>query len=320
MPSILIAEKEFSPSAKKILGKAGQVLDYDSTEGFLRDLPRADAVVTGLEIKFNKTVLDKAPRLKLIGSRTTQLRYLDLDECRKRGIKIVNIKTRSPVLKKTYSTAEEAIALTLALLRNIPWAFEAIKKGAWERKKYGGHELMGKIIGLIGLGRLGKMVANYSRVFGMKVLAFDPYVDSIEIKKHQARKVGLDYLLKNSDIVSLHSVYNESTRGFIKERHFELMKKNAVFINTARGEITDELALLKALKNNWIAGAALDTLAGEAPDGSHLIDNPLVNYAREHQNLIIVPHLGGATREATERTQKYISELVVKEIKSWRKK
>ena len=178
---------------------------------------------------------------------------------------------------------------------------------------------MGKTIGLIGFGRLGRMVADYSHAFGMKVLACDPYVNSAEMKKLGVKKVVLDSLLKNSDIVSAHCVYDDTTLGLLKEKHFKVMKKTAVFINTARGEITDEKALLKALKNKWVAGAAVDTLSGEAPDGSHLAKNPLVAYAIVNENLVIVPHLGGATKEATERTQVYISELVADEIKSWGK-
>ncbi len=315
MPTILIAEEGFDAHAKKILSAAGRVVDFSSRKNFLKHLPAAGVVVTALDIKFNAALLKKAKKLKVIGSRTTQLRYLDLDECRRRGIAVVNIKADSPVLRNTPSTAEETMALLLALLRNIPWAFSSIQKGEWERKKYGGRELAGKTIGLIGFGRLGKMVAGYSRAFGMSVTACDPYVSAAVMKKFGARKVSVGQLLRTADIVSLHTIYNDRTYRLIQEQHFRLMKPEAVFINTARGEITDERALLKALRQKWIAGAAVDTLAGEMPDGSHLKNNPLVRYARQHQNLLIVPHLGGATREATGRTQAYISELVVAEMK-----
>ncbi len=314
--NILIAEKEFSAKAKKILARSGRVINFGSRAEFFRNLSKADVVVTGLEVKFDKPILDRARRLKLIGSRTTQLRYLDLDECRRRGIKIVNIKADAPALHKTPSTAEETMALILALLRKIPWGFEAIKKGEWDRAKYSGRELSGKTIGLIGFGRLGRLVAGYSAAFGMRALAYDPFVGAAEMKKYGAVKADLPNLLKLSDVVSLHAVYNDSTYKMLKQEHFKLMKPTAVFINTARGEITDEVALLEALKKGWIAGAGIDTLADESPDGAHLINNPLVEYARKNQNLIILPHLGGSTEEATERTQVYISELVVKAIKN----
>ncbi len=312
---ILIAEKDFSQKAIAFLSKHGKVTDFGSRATFFKNLPDAEAVITGLEVKLHKSTLDKAKKLKLIGSRTTQLRYLDLDECKRRGIKVVNIKADAPALQKTPSTAEEAMALILTLLRRLPWAFESIKRGEWDRKKYGGHELAEKTIGLIGFGRLGRMVSKYSRAFDMKVIATDPYVDSATMKEFGVDKVSLNELLKTADIVSLHSIYNDETFGMLKFEHFAMMKSEAVFINTARGEITEEAGLLRALKEKKIAGAAVDTLANESPDGAHLTKNPLVEYARKHDNLIIVPHLGGATQEATERTQLYISELVINEIK-----
>lgn len=149
----------------------------------------------------------------------------------------------------------------------------------------------------------------------MKVIAFDPFVSKEKMARQAVQKVGLETLLKTSDIVSLHCIYDKSTEKMLGRKHFKLMKPSAVFINTARGEITDERALLEALKKKWIAGAAVDTLSGETPDGSHLQDNPMVAYARNHENLIIVPHLGGATVEATEKTQVYIAELAAGWIK-----
>jgi len=308
--NILIAEKEFSKAAKKVLGAQGRVVDFTSKKVFLRNLPYAEVIITGLEVKLNKLTLSRASKLKVIGSRTTQLRHIDLKEAARRGIIVINIKGNSSVLKKISSTAEETIALLLALVRNIPWAFDSLKKERWERKKYGGHELAEKTIGLIGFGRLGKKMAKYAQAFDMKVIAYDPHVKKDVMRKHGVKKVGLEEVLKKADIVSLHAVYNDSTFGLIKESHFRLMKKNSVFLNTARGEITEEKALLKALKNGWISGAALDTLSGEVPDGRHLKNNPLVNYALQNENLIIVPHLGGATQEATEKTQVYIAKLV----------
>lgn len=315
MLNILLAEKIFSLKAKKILSQKGRVLDFISRRAFLRNLPKADVLVNALEVKLDRNILEKADRLRLIGSRTTQLRYINLGVCKERGIKVINIKANSAVLRMTPSTAEETMALIFALLRRIPWAFDSIKKGRWERKKYEGRELFGKTIGLIGFGRLGRMVAKYGRAFGAGIVAYDPYVGKRAMGLFGVKKMSLISLLRKSDVISLHSIYNDSTFGLLKQEHFKRMRPDAIFINTARGEITDEAALLMALKKGWIAGAAIDTLAGETPNGSHLKGNVLVEYARKNKNLIIVPHLGGATKEATERTQIYISELVVKELK-----
>jgi D-3-phosphoglycerate dehydrogenase len=311
----LVAESDFDPAAVRTLSGAFRVLPYDRRASRIAE---AEVLVTALELRLDKRLLDRAPRLALIGSRTTQLRHIDLPECARRGIKVVNIKANSPVLQRTTSTAEEAMALLLALVRRLPWAFQSLSAGRWERKRFGGHEVAGKTLGVIGFGRLGTLMARYGRALGMKVLATDPFVNGATIARGGARKVNLATLLRSSDFVSLHSIYDESTFRMLRAEHFRLMRPGSFFINTARGEITDEQALLAALKRGHLAGAALDTLAGETPDGSHLRGNPLVKYAASHDNLLIVPHLGGATIEATSRTQHHIVDLVIKAARQLR--
>jgi D-3-phosphoglycerate dehydrogenase len=291
------------------------VVYFGSPALFRRNLAGADVIITALDTKLDKPLLDCCPRLKLIGTRTTQLRYIDLSECARRGIQVINIKASSPVLRKTPSTAEETMALIFALTRKIPWAFDSIKAGKWMRLEYCGTELAGKTVGLVGFGRLGRMVARYCKAFSTAVIAYDPYVGADEMRRFGARKVSLDRLLRIADIVSLHTVYNDQTYRFFTAKHFQKMKKGSFFINTARGEITDEKALLGALRSRRIAGAAVDTLAGESPDGRHLKGNPLVQWAREHENLIIVPHIGGTTVEAIERTQSHIADLIIRAIR-----
>jgi len=289
---ILLAEP-VADSARRVLEQVGTVVEWDEDR-----LGDADAVLTGLDVHLRKPLLDRMPRLRVIASRTSQLRHLDLDEARRREIAVLSIDPDAPALRETPSTAEETWALVLALARNLPWAFDALKEGRWERRRYGGHELKGKTLGVIGYGRLGRMVAGYAQAFGMEVLVNDP--------KHEGP--SLDELLRRSDVVSVHCTYDDSTHGLLREEHFRAMKPTAYFVNTARGEIADEPALVRALEQGWIAAAAVDTLAAEQPDGSHLRDHPLVEYARTHENLIVLPHLGGATQEATERTQVYIAE------------
>lgn len=313
--SILLAEQTFSPSAKKILASAGQVIDFGNRTQFLKYLPQADAVLTGLEVMFDAPLLDRATNIKLIASRTTQLRYLDLEETKRRGIKVINIKGNSPILRRITSTAEEAFALLLALIRKTPWAFDSIKQGKWARSRCVGSELSGKTFGAIGFGRLGTMVSRYAHAFAMRVIAYDPSVPRDKMARHGVKKVSLEVLLRESDAVSLHCVYNDQTANMLGLKDFRMMRRAAVFINTARGEIIDERALLRALREGWIAGAAVDTMRDEVPSGSHLKKNPLVEYARHNENLIIVPRLGGATREATERTQVYIAKLATHWIK-----
>lgn len=307
MTLVLVAETRFSPEASAVLQEVAQVVRCDSVESFSARLPEADAVLVALEIQLTRDLLDRARRLRVIASRTSQLRHLDVEEAKRRGIQVLSIEAGAPALRRTNSTAEEAMALALALLRNIPWAFDSVKAGHWERFRYGGHEVAGKTIGLVGFGRLGRMVAGYARAFEMRVIATDPHVEDTVIRAAGVEPVGLRDLLSRSDVVSLHCTWSDATRGLIGGEELALMRSGAVLVNTARGEITDESALLEALRSGALAGAAVDTLAGERPDGSHVRHNPLVEYARTHENLIILPHLGGATVEATERTQIYIS-------------
>ena len=316
MRRILIGERNFSSTAMDDLKGYGEVIEFGSPDAFSRNVSKADVLITALEVRLDKSLLDRAARLKLIGSRTTQLRYIDLEICASRGIKVVNIRADSTVLRQTPSTAEETMALIFALTRKLPWAFDSIKAGKWKRMDYCGTELSGKRVGLIGFGRLGRMVARFCRAFNARVVAYDPHVGAAQVKRFGATKVTLDRLLKSCDIVSVHSIYNDKTHGLLGAEHFGKMKKGSIFINTARGEITDEKALLAVLRSGQLAGAAIDTLAGESPDGSHLKRNALVRWAKNNENLIIVPHLGGATSEAIGRTQRYITDLVIQEMRS----
>jgi D-3-phosphoglycerate dehydrogenase len=307
-PTILLGEPRFSPAARALLEEAGAVIDFESADAFRRRLPEAHAIVVGLELRLERELLATATSLRVIATRTSQLRHLDVDEAARREIAILSIEPDAPALQETSSTAEETMALLLALVRNLPWAFDSIKAGRWERVRYGGHELRGKTLGLVGFGRLGRMVAGYARAFGMRVLAHDPHVEDAALIEREAEPASLDDLLRESDAVVVLCTWSDETRGLLGAREFGLMRETAVLVNPARGEITDERALLEALESGSIAGAAVDTLAGERPDGSHLAGNPLLEYARTHENLIVLPHLGGATVEATERTQLYISE------------
>ena len=285
--------------------------EFGSRDSFFARLPQATAVVTGLEVELRATDLERAERLRVIATRTSQLRHIDVEEATRREIAILSIDPADPLLQETTSTAEEAFALLLALLRNIPAAFDSVKAGRWERSRYGGVELRGKTLGIVGFGRLGKMVAGYAQAFGMHVVAYDPQRPAGELRARSVEPATLEELLRRADAVTIHCPYSPETVGLLGAEQLGLMKPSAVLVNTARGEIVDEGALLRALAGRRIAGAAIDTLACERADGSHLHGNPLVAYARENDGLIIVPHLGGATAEATARTQRYISERLV---------
>mgnify|MGYP001612065280 FL=1 len=319
--TILILEPEdYSAQALAVYRSLGRVYFYPDLA--VKDkktiLAQVDILVVGLKHQIDKKFLDQITNLKIIASPTTGMNHLDLAEIKARGIKVISLRGRKGFLRNVPSTAEETFALILALVRNLPWAFDAVKKGEWDRIKWRGHQLKGKTIGLLGFGRLGRIVARYAKAFDMKVLACDPNVSEKFIKSRGAIKVGVEELFKKSDIVSLHVLLTDETHDLVKSGHLKSMKPSAYFINTARAELVEKGALEKALKQKWIAGAAVDVLRSEQGDGSHLKNNPLLRYALTHNNLLIVPHLGGATYEAMQTTQDFVAELVRCEVKKMR--
>jgi D-3-phosphoglycerate dehydrogenase len=313
-PRILLGESRFSDDAREILALAGDVLEYDSRDVFLSRLAEADALVVGLELILSKQILDRAPNLRVVASRTSQVLHIDMVEAERRGIDVLTNDPSDSVVRDTSSTAELTFALVLALARRIPWAFDSLKDGRWERRRHAGIELAGKTLGVVGYGRLGRKVAGFGRAFGMRVLAHDPGVPDSAIAADDVEPATLTALLEAADVVSLHAGLPPDGRPILRAEQFARMRSSALFVNTARGELTDEAALLTALVEGRIAAAAIDTLAGEDPGGAHLAGNPLVEYARRNENLLLVPHLGGATEEATARTQVYIAERLVRHL------
>lgn len=312
---ILTEPKGYSFKATAILKKIGSVYTWPDAirkSGIMRS---ADILMVKLGMKISKKVIDQLPNLKIIATSTTGLNHIDVDEARRRGIKIVSLRGETKFLRTITPTAEETIGLMIALMRKLPWGFDAVRRGEWEREKYYGNELCGRILGIIGFGRLGSMVAKYARCFGMRVISADPLVSVSVMRRHGVKKVALDIVFRKADVVSLHVLLAPETESMIKARHFRLMKPTAYFINTARGELIDEEALLKVLQEKRIAGAALDVLSNEDPKGGHIERNPLVEYAKHSDSLFIVPHLGGASFDAMAKTEEFIAEKIVRELK-----
>lgn len=317
--STLIAEsKDHSERANALYRSLGHIFLWQGLDKKEKEhaLKNANVLAIGLSLTIDKNFIDKMPNLKIIATQTTGLNHIDVAYAEQKGIKIISLRGYTDFLQTITSTAEHAMTLTLSLLRNIPWAFEHVKSGGWNRLLWRGHELKGKTLGIVGLGRLGKMLAKYGNAFGMKVLASDPYVSSAAMKQYGAKKSDLDNLIKISDIVTLHVLLTDGVYNLIKARHFRMMKPTAYLINTARAELVEKGALFKALKNKWIAGAAVDVLWDETPDGKHLKKDQLWKYAKTNKNLIISPHIGGAAYEAMYATQEFIAGLVVKHFKN----
>lgn len=309
---ILIGEPEnYSSTAIAIYQKLGQVFIPKSKNDFDDFLSQADVLVVRLGIKVDKNLLAKAKNLKAVATNTTGLNHVDLEEAKTRNIAVVCLRGHTSFLEKIHATPELTWGLILGLIRKIPWAFDSVKGGKWDRNSYAGYELNGKVFGILGLGRIGKIMAGYARAFGMQIIATDPNVSKTEMAKLGVKKVSVSHLFRISDVVSNHVLHMPEAEKLVGEKLFRMMKPSALFINTARGELTDEDALLSALRGKWIAGAALDVMRNEDANGCHLKNSPLLSYAQKNQNLLIVPHLGGATVEAWRATEEFLAGLVL---------
>lgn len=268
-------------------------------------LAQAEILVTRLD-PIQKDLLDRLPKLRVIAVPTTGLNHIDLEETERRGIKIVSLKGRRDITDKIYATSELTVALILTLLRHVPSAHRQVLEGGWDRMQFVGREVSRKTVGIIGCGRLGSRVAMILQAMGATVVATDPHQPPERIP-NGVERLPLEETLRRSDIVSIHVNLDEQTQDFFAGEAFAQMKPGAYLVNTSRGEVLDETALLAALTSGRLGGAALDVMSGEHPSGSHLRANPLVEYARSHENLILVPHIGGATVESMHLTEEAIA-------------
>jgi len=259
----------------------------------------ANVLVTSLNRSYSH---DECKQFDLIASCTTGTDHID-----NRDIPLISLRGEIGLLQDVWATAEHTMALILSLVRHIPAAFEDVKQGNWKRENWQGSELRGKTLGIVGYGRVGRQVAKLADGFGMKVHGVDIKPSSGGDFDEDEYKRTFKFVLKESDIVTVHVPLNESTRGMFGAEQFRLMKPTTYFINTSRGAVVDEDALLKVLDNSLIAGAALDVLCNEP--NVELIGG-LISYADTHENLIITPHVSGCTTESRHKTQLFIANKI----------
>ncbi len=306
MLRILNAEPDrYDAGARATLESLGEVIDDHtlSREELLNSLSGVDILIVRLGHRVDREMIDAAPDLKAVVSATTGVDHLDLDTMQERRIDVLTLRGESAFLRSITATAEQTWALLLALRRKLIPAAKMGASGKWDRGQMRGHELRGSTLGIVGYGRLGSMVARYGIAFEMAVLAYDPYV----LIDGTVEAVGsLEELCARSDVISLHVPLNEETTHLFDADCFSHCKPGAVLINTARGAVVDSAALLDALESGKLAGAALDVVEGELIAAS-LPDHPLLDYARTHDNLIVTPHIGGATFESMARTERFMA-------------
>ncbi|MGD8865090.1 MAG: hydroxyacid dehydrogenase [Anaerolineales bacterium] len=289
---ILISDP-IAPQGVEKLARHARVLE-GSPEKYLGQV---DALIVRSATVVNRSLLQAgAPRLQVVGRAGVGVDNIDLMSARDLGIRVVNAPQAS-----TTAVAEHTFALMLALCRHIPEATARMRAGEWPKKELVGHELAGKTLGIIGLGRIGTEVARRAAVFEMRILAYDPYIDDQQ-ERCGAQGCALDALLEQSDFVTLHLPLTEETNALIDRSAMKNFKPGSRIISTARGGLIDEDALLEALCNHQIAGAALDVFNDEPPKNSALI---------KHPNVVTTPHIAGQTVEAQQRVAIDIAEEVL---------
>lgn len=310
--------ENYTQEAKDILESLGHV-DYVSWDqsSLLENIHEYDVAIIGLGLVFDAEVLDKATNLKVIGTATTGLDHIDLESAKRKSIDVLSLRGEDAFLSTITGTAEIAWGLLLSLVRKIPSSFDHVKAYGWDRSVFRGHELRDSTLGIVGYGRLGKMMDRYARAFEMRVVVHDPYVSEEDASSLDATLVSFDELLRESDAVSIHVHLSDETQGMFDASVFQKMKNTAVLINTSRGKIVDENHVLDALQNGVIAGYATDVLAEELSFDQNFSNHPLVEYAKEHDNLIIVPHIGGMTVQSRAKTDSFIAGKLQQNIQNY---
>jgi D-3-phosphoglycerate dehydrogenase len=311
---IIVSEsRAFAPQAATLLQQAGQVIFADlDRQGLLAAVGEADVLWVRLRHQIDAEVMAAGARLKMIVTPTTGLNHIDLKEAERRGIHVLSLRGETAFLRDIRATAEHTLALMLTVLRRLPAAVTHVHNGGWDRDQCKGHELHEKTVGIVGYGRLGRIVARYVRAFDAHVLVTDPYVAATALDPGIAL-VTLEELLQAAHLVTVHVNLCDTTYRFFGSAQFTAMQHGAWFINTSRGELVDEQALLAALRSRHLAGAAVDVLTAECATG--MGEHPLVVYAREHSNLIITPHIGGCTVESMAKTERFLAERLLMLLK-----
>jgi D-3-phosphoglycerate dehydrogenase len=260
-------------------------------------LPDYDALVVRSMTKVTRELIAAGTRLKVIGRAGIGVDNIDVPAATERGILVVNAPTANLM-----SACEHTFALLFSLARAVPAADATMKAGQWNRKPFVGVELDGKTMGIVGFGRIGQRVAERAKGFGMKVIAYDPFLDAATARRLEVEPAELDDLVARCDVLTFHTPLTGSNRGLLSAERIATMKKGALVVNCARGGLIDEPALLAALDSGHLGGAALDVYAEEPPTYWDLARHPKV---------VATPHIGAQTREAQERIAIETAQMVL---------
>jgi len=300
MMKVLISDN-LSPIGEKILRDAGLEVDVKTglpPEELKAIIPKYDGLVIRSATKVREDIIEAATNLKVVGRAGIGLDNVDIPAASQKGIVVMNAPDGNAT-----TAAEHAIAMIMSLARNIPQATASMKAGKWEKKSFMGREVTGKTLGIVGIGRIGSIVASRAQGLKMKVIAFDPHMPPELVEKIGVELVDLMELARRSDFVSVHTPLTKETHHILSTEFFAAMKSDAMFIDCARGGVVDEEALYKALTDGQIAGAALDVFEKEP---TTIETTPLLGLG----NFICTPHLGASTSEAQENVAVAIAEQI----------
>lgn len=292
MPDVLITENILGVEMDALRAKFDCTFAPDlwqQPEALRSIIGNYQALIVRNQTQVTRDLIAAGTNLQIIGRAGVGLDNVDLPAATDHGIVVAFTPEQN-----ANSVAELTLGLMLALARKIPAADRDTKQGGWKRQQFTGLEILGKTLGLVGFGRIGASTANKARALGMDIIAYDPFVDAESLKAMEvrARMTSLEDVLQQADFISCHLPATKSTLNLFDESKFALMKPSAYFINTSRGEVVNEEALLRALQANKIAGAALDVRAQEPPEPSPLA---------ERDNVILLPHIGAFTQEGQTR-------------------
>lgn len=311
MKIVITENEDFSQKAIQELSTLGTVTTFNisSKEELIEEIADADVIFIRLRFKLDQTILKKAKKLKYILTATTGLDHIDTTYFESIGGKVISLRGETQFLNTIPSTAEHTWALLLSLMRNLPQAYNDVKQGYWRRDLFKGHNLLGKKIGILGLGRVGTQVAHYAKAFGMQVAFYDV------VQKQNTNLIDFNSpqeLFAWADIISIHIPLNPSTQHFINKELIDNIKEDAVMINTSRGAVIDENYLIQKLQKKAFKGYATDVLENELENNT--ATNQLIQLANLNNNIIITPHIAGATYESMHMTENFIVQKFFKNI------
>ncbi|SER45744.1 phosphoglycerate dehydrogenase [Salipaludibacillus aurantiacus] len=296
MFTVLVSDQMDKEGLKPVLESSLVNVVFQPVHDTSVPLDQIDALLIRSATTVTKDLLNRMPRLKIIGRAGVGVDNVDMDAATSNGVVVINAPDGN-----TISTAEHTFAMLASLVRNIPQANQSMKKGKWDRKAYQGAELYGKTLGVIGFGRIGAELAARARGFRMNVIAFDPFLTKSRAEKHRVTPVDLEEVLSKSDFISVHTPLTKETKGLLNKETLQKTKQGVYILNCARGGIIDEKALYEAIESRHVKGAAIDVFEEEPA-----INHPLTTL----DQVITTPHIAASTSEA----QKNVAEQVAIEV------